>query len=43
VGKRWAHQYVAARLYTRTMLLKVYAHGRLLKHFAFPFVGKPQL
>lgn len=43
VGKRWAHQYVVARLYTRTMLLKVYAHGRLLKHFAFPFVGKPQL
>lgn len=43
VGKRLAHHYVTARLYTRTMLLKVYAHGRLLKHFAFPFVGKLQL
>lgn len=43
VGKRLAHHYITARLYTRTMLLKVYAHGRLLKHFAFPFVGKLQL
>lgn len=43
LGTRFAHQYVTARLYTRTMLLKVYGHGRLLKHFAFPFVGKLQL
>lgn len=43
VGKRFAHQYVAAKLYTRTMTLKVHHHGQLLKQFAFPFVGKPKL
>jgi len=43
LGKRCAHQYITARLYTRTMLLKVSARERLLKHFAFPFVGKLQL
>jgi len=40
VGKRLAHQYVSATLYTRTMILKTYSHGRLIKHFDFPFVGK---
>lgn len=43
VGKRFAHRYVTAKLYTRTMTLKVLYHGRLLKQFAFPFVGKPKL
>lgn len=40
VGKRLAHQYVSATLFTRTMILKVYSHGRLIKQFDFPFVGK---
>jgi len=40
VGKRWAHQYVSAILHTRTMLLHIHAHGRLIKKFDFPFVGK---
>jgi transposase-like protein len=40
VGKRFAHQYVSATLYTRTMILKTYSHARLIKHFDFPFVGK---
>lgn len=43
VGKRWAHQYVVARLYTRTMSLHILSHGHLLKQFPFPFVGKPFL
>ena len=43
VGKRFARHYVTARLYTRTMMLKVHAHGHLLKQFAFPFVGKLNL
>jgi putative transposase len=43
VGKRFARRYVMARLYTRTMTLKVLYHGRLLKHFSFPFVGKLKL
>jgi putative transposase len=43
VGKRSAHHYILARLYTRTMTLKVYCHGHLLKQFEFPFVGKLKL
>ncbi len=43
VGKRFTRQYVTARLYTRTMVLKVQYHGRLLKQFSFPFVGKLKL
>jgi putative transposase len=43
VGKRLAHQYVSAVLYTRTMILKIHSHGRLLKQFDFPFVGKFKL
>jgi transposase-like protein len=43
VGKRFAHQYVSALLYTRTMILKIYSHGHLIKQFDFPFVGKLQL
>ena len=43
VGKRLAHHYVLARLYTRTMTLKVYDRGCLLKQFNFPFVGKFKL
>jgi transposase InsO family protein len=43
VGKRLVHQYVSAILYTRTMLLKIYSQGRLLKQFNFPFVGKLKL
>ncbi len=43
VGKRLAHHYILARLYTRTMTLKVYFRGRLHKQFDFPFVGKLQL
>jgi putative transposase len=40
VGKRFAHQYVSASLYTRMMILKIYSHGHLIKQFDFPFVGK---
>ncbi|HEX2997911.1 MAG TPA: hypothetical protein VHP14_24015 [Anaerolineales bacterium] len=43
VGKRLAHQYVSAILYTRTMLLKIHSHGRLIKQFDFPFIGKLKL
>jgi hypothetical protein len=43
VGKRLAHQYVSAILYTRTMLIKVYARGHLIKQFDFPFIGKLKL
>jgi hypothetical protein len=43
VGKRLAHHYILARLYTRTMTLKVYYQGRLRKQFEFPFVGKLKL
>ena len=43
VGKRLVHQYVLAILYTRTMLLKIYSHGHLLKQFDFPFIGKLKL
>lgn len=43
VGKRFAHRYILAKLYTRTMTLKIYYHGRVLKQFAFPFVGKLKL
>lgn len=43
VGKRVAHRYILAKLYTRTMVLKVYYHGRVLKQFTFPFVGKLKL
>ena len=43
VGKRLAHQYVSAILYTRTMLVKIHSHGRLTKQFDFPFVGKLKL
>jgi transposase-like protein len=43
VGKRLAHQYVSAILYTRTMLIKIHSHGRLIKQFDFPFVGKLKL
>jgi hypothetical protein len=43
VGKRLAHQYVSAILYTRTMILKIHSHGRLIKQFDFPFIGKLKL
>lgn len=43
IGKRFAHRYILAKLYTRTMTLKIYYHGRVLKQFAFPFVGKLKL
>lgn len=43
VGKRYTHQYVTALLYTRTMTVKVYHRGHLLKQLAFPFVGKDKL
>lgn len=43
VGKRLAHQYLSAKLYTRSMMLKVYYHSRLIKQFDFPFVGKLKL
>jgi hypothetical protein len=43
VGKRLAHQYVSAILYTRTMLIKIHSHGRLIKQLDFPFVGKLKL
>lgn len=43
IGKRLAQHYVLARLYTRTMTLKVFSQGRLLKQFEFPFVGKLKL
>lgn len=43
VGKRFAHQYVSTTLYTRTMTVTVHHRGRLLKQFAFPFVGKQKL
>jgi len=43
VGKRLAHQYVSAILFTRTMRLKIYSHGRLIKQFDFPFIGKLKL
>ena len=40
VGKRLAHQYISAVLYTRTMILKVRSGSHLIKQFDFPFVGK---
>ena len=40
VGKRLAHQYVSAILYTRTMILKIRSSGRIIKQFDFPFIGK---
>lgn len=40
VGKRLAHQYISATLYTRTMILKIYSQGHLIKIFDFPFIGK---
>lgn len=40
VGKRLAHQYVSAILYTRTMTLKIRSGGRIIKQFDFPFIGK---
>ena len=40
VGKRLAHQYVSAILYTRSMILKIRFSGRILKQFDFPFIGK---
>jgi hypothetical protein len=40
VGKRLAHQYVSATLYTRTMIVKIHSHGQLIKQFDFSFVGK---
>lgn len=43
VGKRLAHQYVSAVLYSRTMIIKVHSRGRLLKQFDFPFIGKLKL
>jgi hypothetical protein len=43
VGKRLAHQYVSAILYTRTMVIKIHSRGRLLKQFDFPFIGKLKL
>lgn len=43
VGKRLAHQYISAILYTRTMLLKIQSHGHLIKQFDFPFIGKLKL
>lgn len=43
IGKRWAHQYVSAKLYTRSMILKVYQRSRLIKQFDFPFVGQLKL
>ena len=43
VGKCLAHQYISVILYTRTMLLKIHSHGRLIKQFDFPFVGKRKL
>lgn len=43
VGKRLAHHYVSAKLYTRSMTLKVHHQRRLIKQFDFPFVGKLKL
>jgi len=43
VGKRLAHQYVTAILYTRTMILKIHSGSHLIKQFDFPFVGKQLL
>ena len=43
VGKRLAHQYVSAVLYTRMMLVKIHSRGHLIKQFDFPFVGKLKL
>jgi len=40
IGKRLAHQYISATLYTRTMILKIYSQARLIKKFDFPFIGK---
>ena len=43
IGKRWAHHYVSAKLYTRSMTLKVHFRSCLIKQFDFPFVGKLKL
>jgi len=43
VGKRLTHQYVSAKLYTRSMTLKVHTRGRLIRQFDFPFIGKLKL
>ena len=43
VGKRWAHHYVVATLYTRTMTVKIHWQKRLLRESHFPFVGKRNL
>jgi transposase InsO family protein len=43
VGKRLAHRYISAILYTRTRIIKIYSHGHLIKQFDFPFVGKLKL
>ena len=40
LGKRWAHHYVVATLYTRTMMVKFHHQQRLLRQEPFPFVGK---
>ncbi len=40
VGKRLAHHYVSATLYTRTMILKIHSSGCSIKQFDFPFIGK---
>lgn len=43
VGKRWAHHYVIATLYTRTMTVKIHHQRCLLRQGDFPFVGKRNL
>jgi len=43
VGKGWAHHYVVATLYTRTMTVKIRHQQRLLRQADFPFVGKRKL
>jgi transposase-like protein len=39
LAKRWAHHYVVATLYTRTMTLKIRHQQHLLSQADFPFVG----
>jgi hypothetical protein len=43
LAKRWAHHYVVATLYTRTMTLKIHHQRRLLYQAEFPFIGKRNL
>jgi hypothetical protein len=41
--QRWAHHYVIATLYTRTMTIKIRHQHRLLQQAIFPFVGNRNL